>query len=58
MREKQTIKYDDVINEQRKIIYSQRQAVLHGEELDKYIDEMIKETVENIVDRIFRKRRM
>ncbi|WP_055070124.1 preprotein translocase subunit SecA [Clostridium massiliamazoniense] len=52
---KQTIKYDDVINEQRKIIYSQRQAVLHGEELEQYIDEMIKETVESIVERTLEK---
>ncbi|MGL5616128.1 MAG: preprotein translocase subunit SecA [Sarcina sp.] len=49
---KQTIKYDDVINEQRKIIYSQRQSVLHGEDIDKHIVGMVKETVENIIYKV------
>ena len=39
-RRKNVIRYDDVMNEQRKIIYDQRRQVLDGEDMDATIREM------------------
>jgi len=45
---KQLIEYDDVMNQQREVIYRQRQEALRGENLKPAIEEMIQEMVENI----------
>ena len=46
---KHVLQYDDVMNQQRKVIYSQRQKVLDGESLkDSYVT-MIKQTAAKIV---------
>ncbi|MCK4338455.1 MAG: preprotein translocase subunit SecA [Candidatus Cloacimonetes bacterium] len=46
---KQLIKYDDVMNQQREVIYSYRRKVLKGLDLKEEIMEMIADVVENKV---------
>ena len=43
---KHLIEYDDVMNQQRGIIYSQRKQILHGEGLTDIIFDMIEDTVD------------
>ncbi|MEK6264163.1 MAG: preprotein translocase subunit SecA [Clostridium sp.] len=47
---KNVVKYDDVMNQQREIIYKQRAEVLQGEDLKGQIEGMIKEVVLGAVD--------
>ena len=47
---KNILQYDNIMNEQRIIIYSQRRQVLDGKDLKTNIERMIRETVEGIVD--------
>lgn len=47
---KNVVKYDDVMNQQREIIYKQRTEVLQGEDLKGQIQGMIKEVVLGAVD--------
>jgi preprotein translocase subunit SecA len=42
---KDVLKYDDVLNRQRKVIYDERRRVLEGEDLHEQIREMIDEVV-------------
>ncbi len=42
---KQLLEFDNVMNEQRKIIYSIRQDILEGRNLDAYVEEFIEESV-------------
>ena len=44
---KHVLQYDEVMNEQRKMIYAQRQKVLDGEDLHAVIERMIDETIEH-----------
>ena len=46
---KNVLRYDDVMNQQREIIYGERRKVLMGEDLSASFDSMAKETVESIV---------
>ncbi|MFI3228114.1 MAG: preprotein translocase subunit SecA [Clostridia bacterium] len=46
---KSVLQYDDVMNVQRKVIYGQRDMVLAGESVQKYIQNMINETIDNSV---------
>lgn len=48
---KNVLQYDDVMNEQRKIIYAQRQKVLDGENMRDYIMSMVDDVVEKAVNR-------
>ena len=48
---KQVLKYDDVMNQQREVIYKQRREALTGESLKPAIVEMIRELSEKIGDR-------
>ncbi len=48
---KSLLDYDKVMNEQRTIIYGQRQKILKGENLKEMVLEMIKETIYNALDR-------
>jgi preprotein translocase subunit SecA len=48
---KHLLEYDDVMNKQREVIYSQRRFILSGENLQVSIEDMIEDTVEDIVDR-------
>lgn len=47
---KNLLEYDQVMNEQREIIYAERRRVLDGESMRDVIYKMITDTVENIVD--------
>ncbi len=46
----QLLKYDDINNEQREVIYEERNKVLNGENLYKLIQKMIKEVVTSKVN--------
>lgn len=46
---KNLIKYDEVMNQQREVIYSYRRSVLKGYSLRNEIMEMIEETIENVI---------
>lgn len=47
---KHVLKYDDVMNKQREIIYKERRRVLEGENLKDHILEMVKNLVESNVE--------
>ena len=47
---KNVLKYDDVMNTQRMVIYEQRRRVLEGEDLSEDVHEWIREVVERTVD--------
>jgi preprotein translocase subunit SecA len=47
---KNVLKYDDVMNRQRGVIYEQRRKVLEGEDLSDDVREWIREVVERVVD--------
>ena len=49
---KQLIKYDEVMNQQRKVIYRYRRNVLKGYDLKNEIMEMIRETITDKVEEI------
>ena len=44
------LKYDEVMNEQREVIYEERRRVLDGENMRNVIMKMITDIVENAVD--------
>ena len=46
---KNVLRYDDIMNQQREIIYGERRKVLMGEDLSASFDSMSREVVENIV---------
>ncbi len=46
---KQVVEYDDVMNDQRKVIYEQRSDIMDAESVGEVITEMRAETVESIV---------
>ncbi|OGP94176.1 MAG: preprotein translocase subunit SecA [Deltaproteobacteria bacterium RBG_16_54_18] len=48
---KQLLEYDDVMNQQREVIYSQRREILEGGRLREMVGEMIEDTGEGIVER-------
>ena len=47
---KNLLKYDDVNNEQRKIIYSQRDEVIEESSLQDYIEEMHREVMKGLIE--------
>ncbi|HEB50119.1 MAG TPA: preprotein translocase subunit SecA [Desulfobulbus sp.] len=47
---KHLLEYDDVMNKQREVIYSQRREVLESEDVRPIINDMIADLVEGIVD--------
>src|SRR5690606_14235712 len=46
---KNVLKYDDVLNRQRHVIYSERRAVLEGEDVHDQVLGMIDDTIEGFV---------
>ncbi len=46
MRRKNVLKYDEVMNEQRRVIYDQRQRILMGEDFGEQVREMVAELAE------------
>ncbi|MFA9445098.1 preprotein translocase subunit SecA [Egicoccus sp. AB-alg6-2] len=51
-RRKNVLKYDDVMNEQRKVVYGQRQALLEGESetISELAQKYVEDTIEGLVD--------
>jgi preprotein translocase subunit SecA len=47
---KDVLKYDEVMNKQRQVIYAERRRVLHGEDLNEQVTHMMAETVSAYVD--------
>ncbi len=47
---KNTLKYDDVMDKQRKVVYEQRRRVLEGENIRDHIVGMLDRTVDNVVE--------
>ncbi|WMJ79655.1 preprotein translocase subunit SecA [Clostridium sp. MB40-C1] len=47
---KTVLKYDDVMNQQREVIYKQRAQVLEGESLQGYVQDMIENVITSAVD--------
>ena len=50
---KNVLQYDNVMNEQRQIIYGERRRVLEGENLRDNIMNMLKRTIDEVVDSYF-----
>ncbi len=46
---KEVLKYDEVMNEQRKVVYARRLQVIDGEDLEAHTRELLAETVEALV---------
>jgi preprotein translocase subunit SecA len=46
---KQLVEYDNVMNDQRKVIYDQRSDIMDAESVDDIIEDMLNDTVNNIV---------
>jgi preprotein translocase subunit SecA len=49
MRRKNVLQYDEVMNEQRRIVYDQRRRILEGEDFGEQIQEMAEEVVAGVV---------
>tara|TARA_Y100000590_G_scaffold258201_1_gene289886 strand:+ start:212 stop:2944 length:2733 start_codon:yes stop_codon:yes gene_type:complete len=48
---KSLLKFDDVMNDQRKVIYSQRTKIMESKEVKSFINNMKKDTLEEIVSK-------
>lgn len=48
---KHVLEYDDVMNQQREVIYSQRRRVLMGEDLRETLEDMISSVIDRAVER-------
>ncbi len=48
---KHVLEYDDVMNQQREVIYSQRRRVLMGEDLEESLQEMLSSVVDEVLER-------
>ena len=47
---KNVLKYDDVLNKQREVVYKQRREVLEGTDISDLVGEWVDETVESVVE--------
>ena len=47
---KNVLKYDDVLNKQREVVYAERRRVLEGQDISELVREWIDETVERVVE--------
>ena len=50
MRRKNVLKYDEVMNEQRRVVYDQRERIIAGEDFGEQVQEMIEEVVTAVVE--------
>ena len=50
---KNTLQYDDIMNDQRKIIYKDRRKVLDGKDMKEDIMKMIEGTIQGVIDSYF-----
>ena len=48
---KSLLRFDDVMNDQRKVIYNQRTKVMESEDIKSFINNMKKDTLDNIVSK-------
>jgi preprotein translocase subunit SecA len=48
---KHLLEYDDVMNQQRKVVYKKRRTILEGKNLQEFLDEMVEEFTDDLVDR-------
>ncbi len=48
---KSVIKFDDIMNSQREIIYEQRNRVLNGENMSVYVKNIIRDSIKTIINR-------
>ncbi len=48
---KQLLEYDDVANEQRKVIYQQRNMLMESDDISEYINHIRREVVAQVIDR-------
>ena len=48
---KGTLEFDQILNNQRETIYNERNKILNGEDMSDFIQRMIKETMEDIVEK-------
>lgn len=48
---KQLLEYDDVANEQRKLVYTERNELMSAEDVSENIESMREEVVESVIDR-------
>ncbi len=48
---KHLLEYDDVMNQQRKVVYDKRRTILEGKNLQEFLDEMVEEYTDDLVDR-------
>jgi preprotein translocase subunit SecA len=46
---KDVLKYDEVLNEQRKVVYARRLQVIDGEDLREHTEELLEQTVDELV---------
>jgi preprotein translocase subunit SecA len=46
---KEVLKYDEVMNEQRKVIYARRLQIIDGEDLEEHTTELLEETLAGVV---------
>lgn len=47
---KQLLKFDDVMNEQRKVIFSQRREIMESDDLNEIVTDMRHEVIDDLVD--------
>ncbi len=47
---KQLLKFDDVMNDQRKVIFSQRREIMEAEDLSEIVSDMRHEVIDDLVD--------
>ncbi|HTZ10075.1 MAG TPA: preprotein translocase subunit SecA [Acidimicrobiales bacterium] len=46
---KDVLKYDEVLNEQRKVIYARRLQIIDGEDLHEHTEELLEQTIDELV---------
>jgi len=49
LRRKNVLKYDEVMNEQRRVIYDQRNRILNGEDFGEQVREMLEDVIASVV---------
>ncbi len=47
---KQLLKFDDVMNDQRKVVFSQRREIMEADEINEIVTDMRHEVIEDLVD--------
>ncbi len=53
---KQLLKFDDVMNDQRKVIFKQRREIMEAQDLSEIVDDMRNEVIEDLIDQFIPER--